>query len=36
MIPKEDNSSVAVLRGEFKGETGKIISRDRKNDEVIV
>ena len=25
-----------ILRGEFKGETGKMISRDKKRDEVLI
>lgn len=36
VIPKQDNSQVAVLRGEFRGEIGKILSRDRKKDEVVI
>jgi ribosomal protein L24 len=36
VIPKEENGMVAVLKGEFKGETGKIIARDRKKDEVVI
>jgi G patch domain/KOW motif-containing protein len=36
VMPKEINESLAVLRGEFKGEVGKLISRDRKKDEVVI
>ena len=36
VMPKENNDSIAVLKGEFKGEIGKMISRDRKKDQVIV
>jgi len=36
VMPKEINESIAVLRGEFKGEVGKMISRDRKKDEVVI
>ena len=32
VIPKENNSQIAVLKGEFKGEVGKMLSRDRKQD----
>ena len=35
-MPKEINDSIAVLKGEFKGEVGKMISRDRKKDEVVI
>jgi hypothetical protein len=36
VLPKDNNENVAVLKGGFKGEIGKMISRDRKKDEVIV
>jgi hypothetical protein len=36
VMPKELNESIAVLRGEFKGEIGKMLSRDRKKDEVVI
>jgi ribosomal protein S4E len=36
VIPKDQNEEVLILKGEFKGETGKILSRDRKKDEVIL
>jgi ribosomal protein S4E len=32
VIPKENGSHVIVLKGDFKGESGTIISRDRKKD----
>ena len=35
-MPKELNEQIAVLRGEFKGEIGKMLSRDRKKDEVVI
>jgi hypothetical protein len=35
-MPKENNEAIAVLTGEFKGEVGKMISRDRKKDEVVI
>jgi len=36
VIPRDFNETVAILRGEFKGEIGKIISKDKKKDEVVV
>lgn len=38
VIPKSkgDESIVMVLKGEFKGETGKILSRDKKKEEVLL
>eukprot|EP00347_Sterkiella_histriomuscorum_P020443 403337786 len=36
VIPRDENQPVAVLRGEFKGETGKILSRDKKRDQVVI
>ena len=36
VMPKNDGDSIAVLKGEFKGEVGKLISRDRKKDEVVI
>jgi ribosomal protein L24 len=36
VIPKNKDEEIVVLRGEFRGETGKILSRDKKKDEVIV
>ena len=35
-MPKDNNEEVMILRGEFKRKTGKILSRDKKRDEVIV
>jgi ribosomal protein L24 len=36
VIPKEDNQPVALLKGDFKGEVGKIIARDKKKETVTV
>lgn len=36
VMPKADNEPIAVVRGEFKGEIGKMLSRDRKKDEVTI
>lgn len=36
VLPKENGASVLILRGEFKGEIGTIMSRDRKKDEVVI
>ena len=36
ILPKINDEEVVVLKGEHKGETGKILSRDKKKDEVIV
>ncbi len=36
VMPKADNEPIAILRGEFKGEIGKMLSRDRKKDEVTI
>ena len=36
VMPKQDGEQVAILRGEFKGEIGKMLSRDRKKDEVVI
>ena len=36
VLPKEAHETVAVLKGPFKGEIGKILSKDRKKDEVVV
>ena len=36
VMPKDNNGSVTILKGEFRGEIGKILSRDRKKDEVVV
>ncbi len=36
VMPKEVNEAIAVLSGEFKGEIGKMLSRDRKKDEVVI
>lgn len=36
VIPKDLNCSVLILRGEFKGEIGTIMSKDRKKDEVVI
>ena len=35
-MPKKDGDLIAVLKGNFKGEVGKLISRDRKKDQVII
>ena len=36
VIPKEDGLSIAILKGEFKGEVGKILSRDKKKETLTV
>lgn len=36
VIPKDNNEEIMILRGESKRRTGKILSRDRNRDEVIV
>jgi len=36
VLPKDHNQPVAILKGEFKGEIGKILNRDRKKDEVTI
>jgi len=36
VLPKGRDEEVVVLRGEFRGETGKILSKDKRKDEVIV
>jgi G patch domain/KOW motif-containing protein len=36
VLPKEINEEVLILKGEHRGELGKILSRDRKKDEVIL
>jgi hypothetical protein len=36
VMPKADNEPIAVLKGEYKGEVGKMLSRDRKKDEVTI
>lgn len=33
---KDSEANVMVLKGEFKGETGKILSRDKKKEEILV
>jgi len=35
-MPKNDGVSIAVLKGDFKGEIGKLLSRDRKKDQVVI
>ena len=36
VMPKMADESIAILRGEYKGEIGKMLSRDRKKDEVTI
>lgn len=36
VIPKENNSSIAILKGEYKGEVGKIFSRDKKKETITI
>ena len=36
VMPKSDGEAIAVLKGEFKGDIGKLVSRDRKKDQVII
>lgn len=36
VIPREDGAQVALLKGEHKGEIGKILSRDKKKEELTV
>jgi G patch domain and KOW motifs-containing protein len=36
VMPKNDGDRIAVLKGDFKGEVGKLISRDRKKDQVVI
>lgn len=36
VIPKDQSEEILILKGDFRGDTGKILSRDRKRDEVIV
>jgi ribosomal protein L24 len=36
VIPREDNACIAILKGEFKGEVGKMLSRDKKREKVTV
>ena len=36
VLPKGKDEEVIVLKGEYRGEVGKILSRDKKRDEVIV
>ena len=36
VIPRNLDEPVAVLKGEYKGEVGKIIERDRKKDKVSI
>ena len=35
-MPKSDGDAIAVLKGDFKGEIGKLVSRDRKKDQVVI
>lgn len=36
VLPKDKDQEVIILRGEFRGEVGKILSKDKKKDEVLV
>lgn len=36
VIPKDNEEEVLILKGEFKKKTGKILSKDKKKEEVIV
>ena len=36
VIPKEDGQQVSILKGEFKGEIGKILSRDKKKEQLTI
>lgn len=36
VIPKDNSEEIMILRGEHKKRQGKILSRDKKKDEVIV
>jgi len=36
VLPKDKDQEVVILRGEFRGETGKVLSKDKKKDEVLV
>ena len=36
VIPKGKDEEVVIVRGENKGEIGKVLSRDKKNEEIIV
>ena len=36
VIPKEDGQQVAILKGDFKGEIGKILSRDKKKEQLTI
>ncbi|CDW79585.1 g patch domain and kow motifs-containing [Stylonychia lemnae] len=36
VLPRDLNEPVAVLKGEFRGETGKILSKDKKKDQVVI
>ena len=36
VIPKGKDEEVVIVRGENKGEIGKVLSRDKKSEEIIV
>mmetsp|Transcript_40008 Transcript_40008/g.38546 ORF Transcript_40008/g.38546 Transcript_40008/m.38546 type:complete len:92 (+) Transcript_40008:412-687(+) len=36
VIPKGKDQEVVIVKGEFKGEVGKILSKDQRKEEVIV
>ena len=36
VIPREDGAQIALLKGDHKGEVGKILSRDKKKEELTV
>lgn len=36
VIPREEGSGVCILKGEFKGEIGKMLAKDRKKEQVTV
>ena len=35
-MPKSDGEAIAVLKGDLKGEVGKLLRRDRKKDQVVI
>lgn len=36
VIPKDNSEEVMILKGDFRRKTGKILSRNKKEDEVII